>query len=169
MTRTPPPANGFTRVTLAWIGFLLLITAQFGIRPFFRGPVSVDFALMAVLFSSVRLRPGLAALTGCLIGLALDALVPQQLGAQMLVFALVAFGASWLKAVFFTDNVGLTGLFIVVGKWLVDLSLALLVGTGTMPLWKALLLWAPVSALLTALVALLLLTVFRPLYRPHGT
>ena len=169
MARTPPPANGFTRVVLAWVGFLLLILAHFGIRPLVQAPVTADFALMAVLFSSVRMRPGFATLTGFLVGLAFDAIVPQHFGAQMLVFAVVAFGASWLKAVFFTDNIGLTGLFIFVGKWLVDLLLALLVGTGTTPLWMALLVWAPLSALLTTLMALTLLTVFRPLYRPHGT
>lgn len=167
MPRSSPPSNGITRVLAAWFGFLLLMTAHFTIRPFVHGPVSADFALIAVLFASVRMRPGFAALTGFLVGAALDALVPQHFGAQALVLSIVAFGASWLKAVFFADNAGLTGLFIFVGTLLVDAVLALLIGTGTTPLWLSLLVWAPLSALVTALVALLLLTVFRPLYRPH--
>jgi rod shape-determining protein MreD len=44
-----------------------------------------------------------------------------------------------------------------------------LVGTkGGASLVVSMLLWSPLSAALTALVAVLLLTLFRPLYRPQA-
>jgi rod shape-determining protein MreD len=153
----------------AWIGLALLITAHFAVRPLFAGPVTVDFVLIAMLFASVRLRPGLAALTGFLIGIALDALAPGNFGAAALVLTLLGFGASWLKAVFFADHVALTGLFIFGGKWCFDIAMTLLTGTkGGGSLLVALLLWAPLSAAFTAAIAVLLLTLFRPLYRPQS-
>lgn len=168
--RGPQPAPSGTASALrAWFGFALLITAQFAIRPLIRGPVSVDFAVIAVLFASVRMRPGFAALTGFLVGVALDALAPGNFGAAALVLTLLGFGASWLKAVFFADNLSLTALFLFGGKWLFDIAMALLVGaTSGGSLVVSLLLWSPLSAALTALVAVLLLTLFRPLYRPNA-
>ena len=138
-------------------------------RPLFVGPVSVDFALIALLFASVRMRPGFAALTGFLLGLALDALAPGNFGAAALVLTVLGFGASWLKAVFFADNVSLTALFLFGGKWIFDVAMTVLVGTkGGASLVVSMLLWSPLSAALTALVAVLLLTLFRPLYRPQA-
>ena len=169
MRRPVPPAGGVASLLVAWIGCVLLLAAQFGVRPLMGGVVSVDFALIAVLFAAVRMRSGFAALTGCLVGVILDAFAPSQFGAQALVLSVLAFGASRVKALFFTDNVGLTGAFIFVGKWLTDLVLALFVGTGTTSLWLALLVWAPLGAAVTALAALLLLTLFRPLFRPQRT
>jgi rod shape-determining protein MreD len=85
------------------------------------------------------------------------------------VLSLVAFGASWLKAVFFADHVALTGLFVFAAKWLFDVAMTLLTGVGTgSSLVVTLLLWAPLSAAATAVVAVLLLVLFRPLYRPQA-
>jgi rod shape-determining protein MreD len=153
----------------AWVGFFLLMLAQFAVRPLIAGRATVDFAVIAVLFSAVRMRPGLAALTGCLTGFALDALAPESFGASTIVLTLVAFGASWLKAVFFADHVALTGLFVFGAKWLFDIALTLLTGVGSgVSVLVTLLVWSPLSAALTALVAVLLLIVFRPLYRPQA-
>lgn len=161
--------SGVASALRAWIGFALLIAAHFAVRPLFAGPVSVDFALIAMLFASVRMRPGLAALTGFLIGVVLDALAPGSFGAAALVLTLLGFGASWLKAVFFADHVALTGLFIFGGKWTFDIAMTLLTGTKAGgSLLVALLLWAPLSAAATAVTAVLLLTLLRPLYRPQA-
>jgi rod shape-determining protein MreD len=168
--RPAPSSNtGPVSALQATAGFVLLMLAQFGVRPLFPGRVAVDFALIAVLFTAVRLRPGVAALTGFLVGLAVDALAPDSFGTSTLVLTLIAFGASWLKAVFFADHVGLTGLFVFLGKWVFDIATTLLMGAafGT-SLAVTLLVWAPLSAALTALVAVLLLVLFRPLYRPSG-
>jgi rod shape-determining protein MreD len=167
--RSHHPASGIASALRAWTGFVLLIVAHFGIRPLVAGRANVDFAVIAVLFSAVRMRPGVAALTGFLTGLALDALAPGSFGAHALVLTLVAFGASWLKAVFFAEHVALTGLFVFGAKWAFDVVMALLTGPGAgVSLSVALLLWAPLAAALTALVAVLLLVLFRPLFRPSS-
>lgn len=165
--RGPQQSPGIGSALRAWIGFVLLIVAQFGVRPLVAGKATVDFAIIAVLFSAVRMRPGLAALTGFLTGLALDSLAPGSFGANTIVLTLVAYGASWLKAVFFADHVALTGLFVFGAKWVFDVAMTLLTGAGNgVSVLVALLLWSPLAAALTALVAVLLLVLFRPLYRP---
>lgn len=164
----PQSSSGAANVARAWIGFALLIAAHFGVRPLISARVDVDFALIAILFSAVRMRPGLAAVTGFLVGLALDAMAPGSFGAHALALTLIGYGASWLKAVFFADHVGLTGLFVFLGKWVLDIALTLLTGVSSgISLVIALLVWSPLSAALTAAVAVLLLVMFRPLYRPQ--
>jgi len=152
----------------AIVGFILLLIAHYTVRPLIGGRAPVDFLAIAVLFSAVRLRPGAAALLGFAIGLTIDALQPDSFGAATLAFTLVGYGASWLKAVFFADHIALTGLFVFAGKWVYD-GVYNLVGPriGGLDLVVQLLLWTPLAAALTALVAVLLLMVFRPLYRPY--
>lgn len=167
--RGPQQSPGAGSVLRAWLGFVVLLVAHFGVRPLIDARATVDFAIIAVLFSAVRMRPGFAALTGFLSGLALDALAPGSFGANALVLTLVAFGASRLKAAFFSDHVALTGLFVFVAKWTFDTVMTLLTGAGTgVSVLDRLLLWAPLAAALTALVAVLLLVLFRPLYRPDS-
>ncbi len=167
--RSPHQASGIGSALRAWLGFLLLLAAHFSVRPLVAGRAAIDFAVIAVLFSSVRMRPGFAALTGFLAGLAVDAVAPGSFGAGALVLSLIAFGASWLKAVFFADHVALTGLFVFGAKWLFDIAMTLLAGVGAgVSVFVTLLLWSPLSSALTALVAVLLLVMFRPLYRPQA-
>lgn len=164
--RTQP--SGVVVSIQAIVGILLLILAHYTIRPLVGGRVQVDFLAIAVLFSAVRLRPGVAALLGFVLGLTIDAMRPDSFGAATLAFTLVGYAASWLKAVFFADHIALTGLFVFVGKWVYD-GVYNLAGPriGGLDLVLQMLLWTPLSAALTALIAVLLLTVFRPLYRPH--
>lgn len=164
--RTQP--SGVAVSAQAIIGFLLLLLAHYSVRPLIGGRAQVDFLAIAVLFSAVRLRPGAAALLGFVIGLAVDSLQPDSFGAATLAFTLVGYAASWLKAVFFADHVALTGLFVFAGKWVYD-GVYNVAGPriGGVDLVLQMFLWTPLSAALTALVAVLLLTVFRPLYRPH--
>ena len=163
----PPPQSAAASTTRAWIGFALLLLAQFAVRPLISARAGVDFLVIAVLFAAVRMRPGLAALVGFSAGLAVDALVPSAFGAAAVSFTLVAFVASRVKAVFFADHVALTALFVFVGKLVFDaLNAAFSGATRGSDLVVQLLLWSPLSAALTAFVAVLLLTVFRPLFRP---
>ncbi len=167
--RGPPTSSGSSSVVLAWIGFALLVGAHFGVRPLLGGRASVDFLVIAILFAAVRIRPGLAAMLGFAAGLAIDALVPATFGAGILVMTCVAFGASWTKAAFFTDHIALTGLFVFVGKWVFDTGYVLIGGGARgLDLAVQLILWSPASAALTATVAVVLLTAFRPLYRPQA-
>jgi rod shape-determining protein MreD len=168
MSRPPQQTARLGSAFRAWLGFAFLLAAHFVVRPLFLGRANVDFIIIAILFSAARMRPGLAALVGFLTGLAVDALAPGTFGASALVLSLVAFGASWIKAVFFADHVALTGLFVFGGKWSFDVAMAVLTGgRAGASLVVSLLLWSPLSAVLTALLAVLLLAVFRPLYRPH--
>jgi rod shape-determining protein MreD len=164
-----PPKSGIGSALRAWLGFILLLLAHFAVRPLVGGRASVDFIVIAILFASVRMRPGLAALTCFLTVLEVDAFAPGFFGVSALVLTLIAFGASWLKAVFFADHVALTGLFVFIGKWLFDAASTLLIGSVSGSTWiVTLLLWSPISAAMTAVLAVLLLTAFRPLYRPHA-
>jgi rod shape-determining protein MreD len=148
------------------LGFLLLVIAHFTVRPLVGGPAPVDFLLIAVLFIAVQLRPGLAALFGFGVGLATDALAPESFGAGALALTLVGYAGGWLRAVFLADQLPLTALVVFGGKWLFD-AIYLAVGPakrGTSAVVQ-LLLWSPLAAALTAIVAIVMLTLFRPLFR----
>ena len=101
--------------------FVLLVGMQYFVRPLLGWRVSMDFLVIAVLLVAVRVRPGVAALIGFGIGLVADSLSPQAFGASALSMTLVGFSASWLKAVFFSDNVFLHAFFFFVGKWTFDI------------------------------------------------
>ncbi|HYW33084.1 MAG TPA: rod shape-determining protein MreD [Gemmatimonas sp.] len=167
--RAPQSQSGVGSAARALIGFALLVTAHFGVRPLFGSRVMVDFLVIAALFAAVRIRPGLAALLGFVLGLSADALAPGSFGAATLALTLISFCASWLKAVFFANHIALTGLFIFLGKWCFD-AVYVVLGGGVrgVDLVVQLLLWTPLAAALTAAVAVLLLTIFRPLYRSQA-
>lgn len=159
-------SSNFADAIRAVIGFFLLILAEFGVRPLFAERADVDFALIAIIFSAAHLRPGFSAVVGCVTGLILDAMSPATFGLHAVAFALIAYSASRLRAVFFTGHIGLTGVFVFVGKWLTEIVLILLGGTASgMVLAAELVVWAPVAAALTAAVAVLLLVLFRPIFR----
>lgn len=145
--------------------FIVLVAAHFSIRPLIGGPAPIDFLCLAVLFAAVRVRPGAAAVIGFLSGLGLDSLALEGFGTGALAFTVVAFSASWLKAVFFADNLGLTALFVFLGKWAFDVVYILI--SGGVPdgqVLVQLLLWSPLSAALTSIVGVLLLMLARPVF-----
>ena len=166
---TAQPQSGVGSALSAWVGFALLVAAHFAVRPLFSSRANVDFLLIAILFAAVRVRPGVAALLGLVAGITVDALAPSAFGAAALSMVVVAFAASRVKAVFFADHVALTGLFVFVGKLVFDAFYAgVSGGVRGMELVVQLLLWTPLSAALTAAVAVVLLTMFKPLYRPSS-
>jgi rod shape-determining protein MreD len=116
-----------------------------------------------VLCSAVRVRPGAAAVIGFVAGIAVDSLALDAFGTTALAYTVVGYTASWLKSAFFTDNLSLTALFVLLGKWCADV-IAVLLATG-MPDragWMQLGVWSPLSGVLTAIVAVLLLLIARP-------
>lgn len=142
--------------------FALLVVLHYTVRPLVGGRAPVDFLVVAVLVAAVRLRPGVAALLGLAIGLATDALTPA-FGSGALALTLVAYVASWLKAVFFADNVALSALFFFAGKWTFDVLY--LVSERRLrgaELLMQLLLWSPVAATLTAVTGVAILLLLRP-------
>jgi rod shape-determining protein MreD len=142
----------------AVVGFLLLVTLHFTLRPLLGGRVQVDFLTIAVLFAAVRLRPGVAACVGWVAGVALDAVAPGSFGATALGYTVVAFVASRVNAAFFTVDTARSGAIVLGGKWAVD-AIILLVAGGPAGSGRLahLLFWSPLAALLTAGVATLLL------------
>ncbi len=148
------------RLTLALVIIVLL---HFTLRPLLGWRAPIDFLVIGVLIVAVRVRPGVAALIGCLVGLTADSLTPNAFGSGALALSAVAFLASWLKAVFFADNVALSALFFFAGKWTFDV--VYLVSERRLrgaELLMQLLLWSPLAATLTAFTGVLLLLLLRP-------
>lgn len=142
----------------------LLIVLHYTLRPLLGWRASIDFLIVALLLGSVRLRPGTAAVYGFLLGLMSDSLSVSAFGASALAMSIVGFGASWLKAVFFADNLALNGFFLFVAKWLFDL-IFLLAGRGAhgAELAMQIFVWSPLSAAVTAAAGVIALSLLKPL------
>lgn len=146
------------------VAFGILVVLNYTLRPLLAWRTPVDFLIIALLLAAVRVRPGAAAVIGCLMGLAADSMTPESLGWGALAMTAVAFGASWLKPVFFADNLLLNGLFFFLGKWCYDLLFT--IGqqrTHGAELVMQALVWSPLSAAVTALAGVVLLVLLRPL------
>lgn len=158
-----------TRALRGIVAFAVLVVLHYTVRPLLGWRVDMDFLVIAVLLAAVRLRPGSAAAIGFLTGLVADSLAPSAFGAGALAMTVIAFAASWLKAVFFADNVVLNAFFFFVGKWVFDLLYT--IAEHRLALGEALaqiFIWAPLSAALTATVGVLLLLVFRNAFEPQS-
>ena len=157
--------GGVVRTTICCA---ILIMLHYTVRPLLGWRAPIDFMLIAALFGAVRMRPGWAAVYGLLLGLTADALAVNGFGAAALSMTVVAYGASWLKAVFFADNLALNAFFLFVGKWVFDLIVVLaghrLSGSD---LAMQVLVWSPLSAAITALAGAVVLTLLRPLMEPR--
>lgn len=142
----------------------ILIALHYTLRPLLAWRASVDFLIVALLLGSVRLRPGLAAVYGLLLGLMGDSLGAGAFGVGALGMTIVGFSASWLKAVFFADNLALNAFFMFLGKWVFDL-IFLIVGHRLHggELAMQIFVWSPLSAAVTAVAGAIALTLLRPL------
>jgi rod shape-determining protein MreD len=142
--------------------FALLVVMHFALRPLVQWRSEPDFLVVAILLAAVRVRPGVAALIGFVTGLLADALAPATFGLTAFSLTVLGFAASWLKAVFFSDNVVLHAFFFFVGKWAFDILWVLLARQlSLLDLAAQLVLWSPLAAAETALVGLLVLMLFR--------
>lgn len=151
----------------AVISFLVLVFLHYTLRPLLGWRAPMDFLLIALLLASVRVRPGTAAIIGFVVGLVSDSLAPDALGAGALAMTVVGFSASYLKAVFFADNVALSAFFFFLGKWIFDVIYFVVEHrVRGVELVQQLLLWSPLSAAATAVVGVLLLFLMRPLLDP---
>jgi rod shape-determining protein MreD len=153
----------FARTFWLSLVFVVLVALHFTLRPVLAWRAPIDFLVIALLLVAVRTRPGNAALAGFVLGLLVDSLTPESFGAGALAMTIVGFGASWLKAAFFADNIALNGIFIFAGKWAFDTIFLLaehrLQGTD---LLVQLLLWSPLAAAATAIAGLVVLLTVRP-------
>ena len=143
---------------------LILIVLHYTLVPLLGWRTAIDFLLIALVFGAVRMRPAGAAFFGLLLGLATDSLAPGAFGAGALAATIVAFGASYLKAVFFADNLALNGFFLFMGKWLFDLVYVLMERRmhGTEILMQ-IVVWTPLSAAVTAVAGVIAVTLLRPI------
>jgi rod shape-determining protein MreD len=142
----------------------ILVVLHFTLRPLLAWHASIDFLIVALLLGSVRLRPGTAAVYGLFLGLVADSLAVNGFGAAALAMSIVGFGASWLKAVFFADNLALNGFFLFLAKWLFDL-IFLLAGPRAhgAELAMQIFVWSPLSAAVTAVAGVIALSLLKPL------
>jgi rod shape-determining protein MreD len=143
---------------------ILLIVLHYTLRPLLGWRASIDFLLIALVFGAVRMRPAGAALYGFALGLCADALSLGAFGAGALAATIVGYAASWLKAVFFADNLALNAFFLFVGKWLFDLVYLLVERRmhGTEMLMQ-IVVWSPLAAAVTALAGVIAVAVLRPI------
>ena len=153
----------FSRAIVLTLMLVLLVTLHFTLRPLLDWRAGVDFLVIGVLVIAVRVRPGMAAVVGLLLGAAIDAMSPEALGAGALAMTLMAFGASRLKTAFFADDLGLNAVFVFLGKVFYDVVSTLAEGrlSGMTLVWQ-LVAWTPLSALVTAAVGLVVLAAVRP-------
>jgi len=141
----------------------ILIVLHFTLRPLLGWRANVDFLLIALVFGAVRMRPGVAAVYALVLGLAADSLSVSTFGASAIGMTLVGYAASYLKAVFFADNLALNGFFLFVGKWVFDVVFLLVERRlGGVELVMQLLVWSSLSAAVTAIAGVLALTLLRP-------
>jgi rod shape-determining protein MreD len=123
--------------------------------------VAPDFLLLALLMYTVRAQPGPSAAAGLVVGVLRDALAPASFGAGALAHTLVGYLSAWGKAVFFAENVFVSGCLFFAGTWIRNLVVALVSGTlkGEVLGWQ-LLVWSPLQSLSTALTGIVVLWLF---------
>ena len=156
------------RVKVALV-LALLVVAQFAVRPRLGDSrFTPDFVLIALLFFAIRVRPMGGTIAGFLVGVVTDAVTPTAFGAAALALTLVGYGAGWLKAVVFADNLLVTAVFVFAASWLRDAVEVLAAHQlqGGALAWQ-LLAFSPLAALSTAAVAAVTLLVFRGWLRQH--
>jgi rod shape-determining protein MreD len=151
----------------ALLTFIILVLLHYTLRPLLGWRAPMDFLLLALLLASIRVRPAVAALIGLAMGIVADSLTPDALGAGAIAMTIVGYLASWLKAVFFADNLALNAFFFFLGKWLFDaIYFTVEQRLGGIELLQQILLWSPLSAAATAVAGVLLLLVMRPMLEP---
>lgn len=149
------------------VAVALLVVAHFVLRPLLGDRIEIDFLVLALLLLSIRVRPGVGALLGLLMGAASDAAAPAGFGSAMLALTLVGYITSWLKAAFFAENAVLDGIVIFASAWGVVLFRLLLSGRAFETGFAvSALVWAPLSAAATAIVGALMFAVLRPMLKP---
>jgi len=158
------------RVLRTALLFAALVAMHYFVRPLMGWRVSMDFLVIAMLLVAVRVRPGAAAVVGFVLGLIGDSLAPESFGAGALAMCLVGFSASWLKAVFFSDNVFLHAIFFFVGKWAFDIIFVVAARRGGVyEMATQVVLWSPLAAALTAVTGVIVLLLFRGMLEAPST
>jgi rod shape-determining protein MreD len=140
----------------------VLLMLEFYVRPaVIEGRGMPDFLMLVLLFLALRQSPGMAAVTGLVVGLIADVLTPARFGAAILAHVVVGWGAAWGRAIFFPDNLVVNAGVFFVGTWIRDVLVLLASGTPPGRLVVEALVWAPLQGLSTAVAGVILLVLFR--------
>jgi rod shape-determining protein MreD len=139
----------------------LLVAGHFYVRPWFGARVAPDLLLLAMMLVAIRSKPGVAAVVGFVVGLTSDVLTPARFGAGALAHTIVGYLAAWGRAVFFPDNLIVNAGLFAAGVWARNLIVLLASGAAPSELFGSLLIWAPIQALATALVGVVIVVAFR--------
>ncbi|MGI9076505.1 MAG: rod shape-determining protein MreD [Gemmatimonadaceae bacterium] len=152
------------------LAFLILVVLHYTLGPVLDWRAEPNFLLIALLLVAIRVRPGSAAVLGFTIGLIADSVALHAFGSAAFAMSVVAFSASWLKAVFFADNMALNACFFFAGNWLFN-ALYLLAERrlGGGELVMQILVWSSLSAAVTAIAGLVALLILRPILRTSLT
>lgn len=150
------------RLRVAFV-LLILLLLEFYLRPsIVAGQHGLpDFLILMLLLLAIREEPGIGALTGFVIGLVIDVMNPARFGAGMLANVLVGWGAAYGRSIFFADNILVNGALFFIGTWVRDVLMLLFSGTPLRALPVEVLLWAPLQAVSTAVVGVIVVVVFR--------
>lgn len=152
-----------SRAILVTVLLAMLVTLHFTLRPLLDWRAGVDFLVIGALLVAVRVRPGTAAVVGLLLGITVDAMSPEALGAGALAMTLMAFGASRLKSAFFADSLAINAVFVFIGKLFFDFVAIVAAGQlRGMTLFWQLIAWTPFSAFATAVFGLVVMFLVRP-------
>jgi len=149
------------RIKVALV-LVLLVAAQYALRPRLGDSrFAPDFVLIALLFFAIRVRPLGGTIAGFLVGVVTDAVAPTAFGVAALALTVVGYGAGWLKAVVFADNLLVTAVFVFAASWVRD-GIEVLAAhdlAGGALAWQLLAL-SPLAALSTAAAAVVTLVLF---------
>ncbi len=144
--------------------YFVLVLAHVSIRPLLGGPAPVDFLTIAVILFALRNRPALAAGLGMVAGLGIDAVLTGDFGASALAYCGLGFTVSMMKGLFIDEDIRLSALFVFLGKWAFDVVFLV---TSTREVGRSMLadvlVWSPIAASLTAVVAVVLQPVLQRL------
>jgi len=153
------------RRTSRWqVGLIIiaLVAAHFYLRPWLGDSrASPDFLLLALLLVAIRSRPGVAAVVGFVVGIMADSLTPARFGAGALSHTVVGYLAAWGRAVFFPDNLLVNAGLFAGGTWVRTLILLGASGVSGSELVGTMVVWAPIQAVTTAIVGVVVVIVFR--------
>jgi rod shape-determining protein MreD len=145
-----------------YLGFALLVGLHFYARPrLFEHRAAPDFLLLALMLVAMRARPGVAAVTGFIVGLVNDVLTPANFGAGALAHTVVGYLASWGRAVFFPNNLLVNAGLIALGVMVRNALVLLASTTQASELARTLAIWSPLQALGTGLAGIIVLLLFR--------
>lgn len=145
------------------VGLVALVVLDLAVLPLLGGRTLLDAMLLAVVAVAVRVRPGAAALTGFALGILRDATVPEAFGASALALSLVGYGVARLSAGAFEERAAATAATLAVARLVAEVVFVLAEGrVQGMALLVRLIWWAPLGALVTAVVGLPVLRLLPP-------